>query len=141
MVWPQRTIFKQVHIPLFPINLSFAVLLVGGGLEGISMHLWSLIKVGFEKYKPKDIYYPQCKKQWKRKTVILIHILTQNRKISNGVFISRQRTTEKYCVGYLDTCFYPVSLEKKIEEFRYKNILENRFWSIIVLNNCQIGYQ
>lgn len=45
---PQRTIYKQVHINLCPINLPFPLPLVGGGLEGRLMCLRTLIKVGFE---------------------------------------------------------------------------------------------
>jgi hypothetical protein len=48
----EKTVSKQVHIFLYPINLSFLLPLVGGGLEGRLKHLRTLIKVGFEKSKP-----------------------------------------------------------------------------------------
>jgi hypothetical protein len=47
----QRTISKQVLNILCPINLSFPLPLVGGGVEGRLKHLSNLIKKGFEKYK------------------------------------------------------------------------------------------
>jgi hypothetical protein len=47
----QRIISKQVHILLCPVNLSFPLSPVGGGLEGRLKHLRTLIKAGFEKYK------------------------------------------------------------------------------------------
>jgi hypothetical protein len=47
-----RTISKQVCISLCPVNLSFLLPLVVGGLEGRLQHLRTLIKVGFEKSKP-----------------------------------------------------------------------------------------
>ena len=48
----ERTISKQVCILFFPNNLSFPLPLVGDWLEGRLKHLSTLIKVGFEKYKP-----------------------------------------------------------------------------------------
>jgi hypothetical protein len=51
----QRTISKQVHILLFPINLSIPLPLVDGRLEGRLKQLTTLIKVDFEKYKPTEI--------------------------------------------------------------------------------------
>jgi hypothetical protein len=52
---PQRTISKQVHIFLCPINLSFPLPLVGRRIEETLKRLWTLIKVGFEKCKPKQL--------------------------------------------------------------------------------------
>jgi hypothetical protein len=51
---PQRTISKQVHIVLYPINLSFPLPLMGGGPEWQAKHLSTLIKVGFFKFKPME---------------------------------------------------------------------------------------
>jgi hypothetical protein len=48
----QRTIYKQVHILLCPINLSFPLPLVGNELEGRLQHLRTRIKVSFEKSNP-----------------------------------------------------------------------------------------
>jgi hypothetical protein len=48
----KKTISKQVHIPFCPLNLSFPLPLVGGGLEGRLKHLRTLTKVGFENSKP-----------------------------------------------------------------------------------------
>ena len=39
-------ISKQVHSPRYPINLSFPLPLVDGGLEGRLKHFKILIKVG-----------------------------------------------------------------------------------------------
>ena len=51
---PQRTISKQVH-NLFPINFSFPLPLLSGGLKGRLKHLRTLISVGFEKSKPSSL--------------------------------------------------------------------------------------
>ena len=53
---PQRTISKQVHILLCPINLAFPLPLVVGGLEGRLRHLSTVIKVDLEKYKPDSTH-------------------------------------------------------------------------------------
>jgi hypothetical protein len=47
-----KNYFKQVHILLCLISLSFPLPLVGGGLEVRLTHLEILITVGSEKYKP-----------------------------------------------------------------------------------------
>jgi hypothetical protein len=44
---PQRTVSKQAHIFFCPINLSFLLFLVSGGLEGWLKYLSALIKLGF----------------------------------------------------------------------------------------------
>ena len=52
---PQRTLSKQAHSLLCPVNLSFPLPPEGGGLEGRLEHLNTRIKVGFRKYKPTGI--------------------------------------------------------------------------------------
>jgi hypothetical protein len=49
-ICPQRTISKQLHILLCPVNFSTT----SGGLEGRLNHLTTLSKVEFEKSKPTD---------------------------------------------------------------------------------------
>ena len=46
--YPNSTVSNQVHILLCPINLSFPLPLVDGGLNGRLKHLSTLIKVGFD---------------------------------------------------------------------------------------------
>ena len=48
----QRTISKQVHVPLCPINLFFALPLMGGRVEGRLRRLRTFIKVGIEQSEP-----------------------------------------------------------------------------------------
>ena len=65
----QRTISKQVHILLCPINHSCPLPLMGGGLERRLKHLSTLTKVSFEKYKPTlsanmEVTIPSRKLEW-----------------------------------------------------------------------------
>jgi hypothetical protein len=45
---PQRTISKQVHILICPINLSFPLPLEGGGIKGRLKCLRTLIKISLK---------------------------------------------------------------------------------------------
>lgn len=52
MVLLQGTISEQVHFYFCPINLSFLLPLVSGGIEGMLKHLCIVIRECSEKYKP-----------------------------------------------------------------------------------------
>jgi hypothetical protein len=52
----QRTVSKQVHILLCPINHSLPLPLVGSGLEGRLKHARTLTKIGFGRQRQVDFW-------------------------------------------------------------------------------------
>lgn len=71
---PQRTISKQIHISLCPTDLSFLYLGWGGGLQGKSRPLRTLIGVRFKNLSLQHILiiflrllsFPKVSDLWKR---------------------------------------------------------------------------